>query len=52
MKPVIFNWVINLLIMSLPFSWYMMYQMYKDIKKKDSIIELQKRIIDKQLTKV
>ncbi len=42
----IMGWVINMLIFSLPFTWYMSYQMYKDLKKKDAIIELQKRIIE------
>ena len=34
------NWIINALIFSLPFTWYMCYQMYKDLKKKDKVIEL------------
>lgn len=40
-------WVVNALGFSLPFSWYMCFQMYKDLKKKDGIIEMQKKIIDK-----
>lgn len=47
-QTVIFNWVINALIFSLPFSWYMCYQMYKDLKKKDKIIELSKRMLDEK----
>jgi len=42
---VIMNWVINMLIFSLPFSWYMCYQMYKDLKKKDEIIKLQEDML-------
>lgn len=38
-------WIINSLIFTLPLSWYMIYQMYKDCKKKDKIIELQNNII-------
>lgn len=46
MKTVeIMYWVLNALIFSLPFSWYMCYQMYKDLKKKDKIIEFQSNII-------
>jgi len=41
----IMNWVINALIFSLPFSWYMCYQMYKDMKKKDKIIKLQEEML-------
>lgn len=40
------NWVINALIFSLPFSWYMCYQMYKDLKKKDAIISLQDKMLN------
>lgn len=43
---IIWNWVVNILIMSLPFSWYMCYQMYKDLKEKDKIIELQNKILN------
>lgn len=39
------NWVVNVLIFSLPFSWYMCYSMYKDLKKKDKIIELQNKML-------
>lgn len=42
---VIMNWVINALIFSLPFSWYMCFQMYKDLKKKDAIIKLQENML-------
>ena len=35
----IYNWVINALIFSLPFSWYLTYQSQKSIKIKDDIIE-------------
>ena len=42
---VIMNWVVNMLIFSLPFSWYMCYQMYKDLKKKDKIIKLQEDML-------
>lgn len=42
----IMNWVVNALVFSLPLSWYMCYQMYKDLKKKDKIIEIQNRIIN------
>lgn len=41
------NWVINIMMFSLPFSWYMCYQMYKDIKKKDKIIKLQEEMLKK-----
>ncbi len=39
------NWAINALIFSLPFSWYMCFQMYKDFKKKDKIIDLYKKAL-------
>ena len=47
-QTAIYNWAINALIFSLPFSWYMCYQMYKDLKKKDRIIELQSNMLKKQ----
>lgn len=31
--------------MCLPISWYTIYQMYKDIQRKDEIIKLQDSII-------
>jgi hypothetical protein len=46
MEIKLFNWIINLLILSLPFSWYMCYNMYNDLKKKDKIIELQNRMLE------
>ena len=45
MNIIIMNWVVNCLIFSLPFSWYMCWTMYKDMKKKDGIIKLQKKIM-------
>lgn len=46
MKDVaIMYWVVNTLIASLPFSWYMCFQMYKDGKKKDGIIKLQEQML-------
>lgn len=48
-KVEIMYWVLNLLIMSLPFSWYLCYLMYKDLKKKDKIINHQNKIIDEKL---
>ena len=47
----IYNWVINSLIFSLPFSWYMCYQMYKDVKKKDKIIEMQTKLLEEKWNK-
>lgn len=41
----IWNWVINLLVMSLPFSWYMIWQMWKELQKKNKIIEFQDSLI-------
>jgi hypothetical protein len=41
----LWNWILNLLVMSLPISWYLCYHMYKDIKKKNEIIKLQEGII-------
>lgn len=41
----IMSWVVNMLIFSLPFGWYMCYQMYKDLKKKDKIIKLQEDML-------
>lgn len=41
----IMNWVLNILIFSLPFSWYMTYSMYKDLKEKDKIIKLQDNML-------
>lgn len=41
----IWYWSINLLIMCLPISWYIIYQMYKDIQKKDQIIKFQDSVI-------
>jgi hypothetical protein len=43
MGTVIFDWVVNLLVFSLPCSWYMLFHMYNDLKKKDEIIELQRK---------
>jgi hypothetical protein len=43
----IYNLVVNALIFSLPFSWYMLFQMYKDLKKKDKIIKLQEDMLRK-----
>lgn len=40
------NIIVNILIFSLPFSWYMCFQMYKDLKKKDKIIELQNKMLE------
>ena len=40
-------WVINALIFSLPFSWYMLYQHSKTDKKKDEIIDKLTNIICK-----
>lgn len=45
----IYEWIINSLIFSLPFSWYMCFQMYKDLKKKDEIIKMQNKILEKRL---
>jgi len=42
------HWIINLLVMSIPPLVYTCYNMYKDLKKKDKIIELQNRIIENQ----
>lgn len=42
----IMNWVVNSLLFSLSFSWYMCFNMYKDLKKKDEIIEIQTRVIN------
>ena len=41
-------WVVNILIFSLPFSWYMCYQMYKDLKKKDKIIKIQEKMLEEK----
>ena len=41
----IWYFVINLLLMCLPISWYTIYQMYKDIQKKDQIIRFQDSVI-------
>lgn len=46
MKVEIMYWVVNILFFSLPFSWYMCYQMYKDLKKKDKIIKLQEKMLN------
>lgn len=48
MKVDIAYWVVNILIFSLPFTWYMCWQMYKDMKKKDKIIELQNNMLKKK----
>ncbi len=45
MKVEIMNWVVNALVFSLPFSWYMIYQIYKDLKKKDKIIKIQEKML-------
>ncbi len=33
------HWIVNILIFSLPFTWHMIYAVYKELKKKDKIIE-------------
>jgi len=45
-KTEIYNFVLNALIFSLPFSWYMCYKMYNDLKKKDKIIELTRKMLE------
>jgi hypothetical protein len=45
MDVIVMNWVVNVLIFSLPFSWYMCWLMYKDMKKKDRIIKLQEEML-------
>lgn len=35
----IWNWIVNLLILTLPFCWYMCYLIYKDIRKLNKKIE-------------
>lgn len=45
------RWIINLLILSLPFSWWLCCDMYKTIKKKDKAIDLQNNMIRKLLEK-
>ena len=42
----IWFFVNNALLFSLSFTCYMCYQMYKDLKKKDKIIELQNKIMN------
>ncbi len=44
------TWLPNLLIMSIPPLIYIVYNMYKDLRKKDKIIEFQDKLI-KDLTK-
>lgn len=44
-KIEIYNWVINGLIFSLPFSWYFIFQIYKESKKLRDIIKIQDSII-------
>ena len=44
----LWNGILNILIISLPFSWYMCWSMYKDLKKKDKIIEIQNKIINEK----
>lgn len=39
------DWAINILVFSLLFSWNMMFQMYKDLKKKNKIINIQENIL-------
>ncbi len=44
-------WVDKILILSLPFSWYMCYIMHEDLKKKNKMIEIQEQkelILNKQ----
>lgn len=48
-ETIIFNWVINALMMSLPLSWYMCYKMYIDLEKKDEIIERFKKMLEEKL---
>jgi hypothetical protein len=43
----IMSWVVNTLLFTLSFSWYLCYQMYKDLKKKDKVIRLQERMLEK-----
>ena len=43
----IYEWVINILIVSLPFSWYMCYLMYHELKNKDHVIKIQEEILNK-----
>lgn len=46
MKEVgIMYFVFNILLFSLPFTWYTCYQMYKDLKKKDKVIALLEKIL-------
>jgi len=44
-KITVMNWVVNILMFSLPFSWYMCYSMFKYLKTKDKIIELQRNLL-------
>ena len=39
-------WIIYIFLLILYFSGYMNNEMYKDLKKKDKIIELQNKIIE------
>jgi len=50
MTNLIYPLVVNVLILSLPVSWYMCFQMYKDLKNKDEIIKLQDKIIKNETT--
>lgn len=42
----IWNWIFNLLVMSIPPLVYVVCNMYKDGKKKDKIIEFQNKLIE------
>jgi hypothetical protein len=42
----IMNWVANLLMMTLPISCTIIINMYKNLKKKNEIIELMKKYIE------
>lgn len=33
------HWLINIIFFSVPFSWYMAYSTYKQLKKKDEVID-------------
>lgn len=46
-NPEIAYWVINGLMFTIPFSWYVVLIMYKDLRKKNRIIKVQERFIDK-----
>lgn len=46
-NPEIAYWVINGLMFTIPFSWYVVLIMHKDLKKKNHIIKVQESFIDK-----